>query len=318
MRNALLFVLTLLGASLCYGAEVYPSKPVRVIVPFAPGAATDVTARLITKQLSERFGQSFIVDNRTGAGGVMGINIVATASPDGYTLLFAGNSLATAAAVQKTPYDPVKDFDAIGRVAFAPLVIVVRANFPAGSLQEFVTYAKANPGKINFGSAGVGSGQHLVTELFGLTIGGIKMEAIHYKGTAPSLIDLIGGRIDFVITTMASIRGTGGAERLPRLAYASEQRVPTDPDVPTMREAGFDLVAGVWWGMLAPHGLPSKIRTRLNAEINKIVAEPAFAKFLDTIAVAPAPSTPQELQMLVAKDVQRWTATAERAGVREH
>ena len=306
----------LLQAYQACDADAWPSRPIRLVVPFAPGGSGDVIARPVADHLGRVLGRQFIVDNRTGAGGTIGINIVATAAPDGYTLLLSSNSLATGAAVQKTPYDPVKDFDAIGRVAFAPLAIVMRANFPARNLQEFVAYAKNNPGKVNFGTAGIGSSQHLVTELFALTVGGVKMEGIHYKGTAPSLIDLIGGRIDLVITTMASIRGTGGAERLPRLAYAAEQRVATDPDVPTMREAGFDLVAGVWWGMFGPHGLPESIRSRLNAEINKAVRDPAFTKFLDAIAAAPLPSTPSELQQLLANDVKRWTATAARAGVR--
>ena len=287
-----------------------------MVVPFAPGGSGDVIARPVAERLTRVLGKQVVVDNRAGAGGMIGINIVATAAADGHTLLLTSNSLATSAAVQKTPYDPLRDFDAIGRIAAAPLLVVKRANFPAQNVQELVAYAKANSGKVSYGTAGMGSSQHLIGELFALVAGNIKVENIHYKGTAPSLIDLIGGRIDFVITTMASIRGTGGAERLPRLAYASEKRIATDPDVPTLREAGFDLVAGQWWGLFAPRGLNPQVRERLNAEILHATGDAAFTKILDVLAAAPAPSTPRELQALLAFEVKRWADTAARAGVR--
>ncbi|MBI4191800.1 MAG: tripartite tricarboxylate transporter substrate binding protein [Betaproteobacteria bacterium] len=309
---------TLLVSSPARAADAgdWPTRPIRLIVPFAPGGANDVISRLLANKLGPVLGQQVIVDNRGGGGGVIGANLVATASPDGNTLMFNSYSLATGAAARKTPYDPVKDFAAIGRVAFAPLAIVTRTNFPARSVKELVAYAKANPGKISYGAAGPGSSQHLVTELFGLTAG-IKMEAIHYKGTGPSLIDLIAGRIDLGITTPTSLSGVGGADKLPKLAFASAQRLASAPDVPTVREGGIDFVAEVWWGVFAPRGISNNIRTRLNAEINKIVAEPTFVNLLGAIGATPSPSTPQEMQDILVKDVQRWTATAEKAGVRQ-
>lgn len=288
----------------------------RMVVPFAPGGSGDVIARPVAERLTRVLGKQVVVDNRTGAGGMIGISIVATAPPDGHTLLLTSNSLATSAAVQKTPYDPLRDFAAIGRIAAAPLIVVKRATLPAQNVQELVAYAKANPGKLSYGTAGIGSSQHLIGELFALSVGNIKVENIHYKGTAPSLIDLIGGRIDMVITTMASIRGTGGAERLPRLAYASDKRIASDPDVPTLREAGIDLVAGQWWGLFAPSGLAHGIRARVYAEIGHATSDAAFTKILDALAATPSPSTPDELQKLLAFEVQRWRTTAERAGIR--
>ncbi len=298
-----------------HAADVWPSRPLRMVVPFAPGGSGDVIARPMADRLTRVLGKQVVVDNRTGAGGMIGINLAATAAPDGHTLLLTSNSLATSAAVQKTPYDPLRDFDAIGRIAAAPLLVVRRANLPVKGLPELLAYAKANPGKLSYGTAGIGSSQHLIGELFAMTAG-VKVEMIHYKGTAPSLIDLIGGRIDMVITTMASIRGTGGAERLPRLAFATAKRNNADPDVPTLRETGVDLVAGQWWGLFAPRGLAVGLRDRVNREIVSATADPAFTKLLDALSAMPAPSTPRELQELLAFEVKRWAVTAASAGVR--
>lgn len=293
----------------------WPTRPVQIVVPFAPGGSNDVIARRLAMQLTKSLGQSVVVENRPGGGSTVGAAHVANASPDGYTLMFVSGSIATSAAVQKTPYDPVKAFDPIIRVAAAPFVILVREDFPAKTVKALVDYAKANPEKVTYGSAGLGDSTQLATELFaGVT--GTKYTPVNYKGIAPAQLDLLGGRIDMVITTVASIRGTQ-VEKLPMLAFTGPKREADYPNVPTLKESGIDLEVDVWWGLFAPAGLPGPIRDRLHREVGAILADPEFGTFLKTAGAAPAPSTPDALRALVAQDVTRWTETARRAGIRQ-
>ena len=229
--------------------------------------------------------------------------------------MFVSGSLATSAAVQKTPYDPIKAFDAVSQVAVAPFVIITREGFPAKNVLEFVAYAKANPKKINYGTAGLGNSTELITELFS-TIAGIRMTAIGYKGIAPAQMDLVAGRLDIVITTMASTRGTT-ADKLPKIAFTSAKRDPEFPNVPTVREAGIDYVVDVWWGVFAPAGTPAAIRDRMNKEIAGVVAIPEFAAFVKLNGAMPVSSTPQALHDLYVQDIVRWTETAKRAGIQQ-
>jgi tripartite-type tricarboxylate transporter receptor subunit TctC len=307
-------VLLAAGGAPVHAADPWPNRPVRLVVPFAPGGSNDVIARRLAMQLTTALGQSVVVDNRAGGGSTVGANVVATAPADGYTLLFVSGSLATAAAVQKTPYDPLTAFTPISRVASAPFIVLTREGFPARTMGEFIAYAKANPGKINYGSAGLGDSTQLATELLGI-VAGLKMEPVGYKGIAPAQMDLTAGRLDLVITTVASIRGTP-AEKLPMLAFTSEKRNPDYPQVPTVKEAtGLDYVVDVWWGAFGPKGLPGAIRDRLNKEIAVAVANPEFATFLKSAGALADPSTPDMLQRLLVNDVERWSATAKRAGI---
>jgi len=309
-------------AALCFGLlaatgaqaeEAWPNKPVRIVVPFAPGGSNDVIARRLAQSLTNSLGQSFVVDNRAGAGSVIGSQSVANSPADGYTLLFVSGSLATTAAVQKVPYDPVKAFEPVTRVASAPFVIMTREGFPAKTVQELVAHARQNPGKINYGSAGLGDSTQLATELFN-NIAGIKMTGVNYKGISPAQLDMLAGRIDLVVTTVASVRGTA-TEKLPMLAFTGAARDADYPKVPTVKESGIDYVVNVWWGLFGPAGLPAPIRDRLNQEVAKIVVEKEFATFLKTAGAIPSPSTPQALRDDVAQDVARWTDTAVRAGI---
>jgi tripartite-type tricarboxylate transporter receptor subunit TctC len=312
-------------ASLCMGLlgavtgaaaqEAWPSKPVRIVVPFAPGGSNDVIARRLAQRLTTTLGQSVVIDNRAGGGSTIGAQHVATSPADGYTFLFVSGSLATTAAVQKTPYDPVKAFEPVSRVATAPFVIMTREGFPAKTVQELIAYAKANPGKLNYGSAGLGDSTQLATELFNNTAG-VKMTGVNYKGISPAQMDMLAGRIDLVVTTMASVRGTA-TEKLPMMAFTSAKRDPDYPNVPTVKESGLDYVVDIWWGLFAPAGLPPAIRDRMNREIAGITADKEFAAFLKTAGAIPAPSTPQELRDEVAKDVARWTETAQRSGLQQ-
>jgi len=298
-----------------HAQDAWPTKPVRIVVPFAPGGSNDVIARRLALRLGTALGQPVVVDNRAGGGSTIGAQHVATSPADGYTFLFVSGSLATTAAVQKTPYDPVKAFEPVARLASAPFVIVTREGFPARTVQELIAHAKQNPGKINYGSAGLGDSTQLATELFNNTAG-IRMTGVNYKGISPAQLDMLAGRIDLVITTMASVRGTA-SEKLPKLAFTSAQRDSDHPNVPTVKEAGLDYVVDVWWGVFAPAGLAAPVRDRMNREIAAIAIDPEFAAFLKTVGAVPAPSTPEALREIVANDVARWTETAKRSGLQQ-
>ncbi len=320
-RTKSLLALASVGIALASAAggasaqDQWPNKPVRIVVPFAPGGSNDVIARRLALRLTSTLGQSVVVENKAGGGSTIGAHYVSTAAPDGYTFLFVSGSLATTAAVQKTPYDPVKAFEPVSRVAIAPFVFMTREGFPARNIKELVAYAKANPGKINYGSAGLGDSTQLATELFNNTAG-IKMTGVNYKGIAPAQMDMLAGRIDLVVTTVASVRGSA-TEKLPMIAFTSEKRDPDYPNVPTVKESGIDYVVDIWWGLFAPAGLPPAIRDRMNKEVAAVTADKEFAAFLKTAGAQPAPSTPQELRDAVAKDVARWTETAQRSGLQQ-
>jgi tripartite-type tricarboxylate transporter receptor subunit TctC len=319
MLKSLLLLPALCAALLAlpsHAADSWPTHPIRMIVPFTPGGSNDVIARKLAERLTGILGQSVVVENRGGAGGVIGSNAVATAAPDGYTFLFVSGSLATSAAVQKTPYDPLTAFTAVSRVATAPFVVLTREGFPATTLPQLIAYAKANPGKINYGSAGLGDSTQLATELLS-NIAGVKMQPVGYNGIAPAQLDLLAGRIDLIITTIAAIRGTA-SEKLPKLAFTTAQRDPEFPNIPTAKEAGLDYVVDVWWGVFAPRNLPPAILSRMNGAIAQVAAEPAFAEFLKSAGAQSTPSSPQALQDTLAHDLARWTETATRAGIRQN
>jgi tripartite-type tricarboxylate transporter receptor subunit TctC len=296
-------------------ASEWPQRPVHLVVPFAPGGSNDVIARRLAESLRQSTGQSFVIENKAGAGGVVGANYVAKSAPNGYTFLFISGSIATSAAVQKTPYDVKQAFEAVSLVASAPFVVVTRKDFPAKNMPELLAYARANPGKINFGSAGLGDSSQMATELLA-NMAGVKMQTIGYKGQGPAQLDLIAGRLDMIITTMASIGGTP-ADNVPKLAFTSEKRNPDYPNIPTVKEqTGLDYVVDVWWGVFGPAGVDKEIVAKMNAEIGKAVKDPQFAKFLKSIGAYAAHSTPAALKKLMDDDVDRWTATAEKIGIR--
>lgn len=296
-------------------AATWPERPVRLVVPFVPGGSNDVIARKLADKLSKSTGQSFIVENRGGAGGVVGSGYVASTAPDGYTFLFVSGSLATSAAVQKTSYDVKNAFDAVSLVADAPFVVITRKDFPAKDIKGLLSYAESHPGEINFGSAGLGDSSQMATELLA-NKAGVKMQTVGYKGISPAQMDLVAGRLDMIITTMASIRGTP-TDQLPKLAFTGEQREPDFPNVPTVKEeTGLDYVVNVWWGVFGPKGLDTAVQDKLSAEIRKAVSTEDFAQFLKSVGARPKASTPAELQALLESDVDQWMETAEAAGIR--
>lgn len=295
-------------------AQAWPTRTVTIVVPFAPGGSNDVIARQLAPRFQAALGQNVVVENRPGAGSVVGASHVARSAPDGHTLLLVSSSLSTTAAVQDTPYDATKAFTGISRLASAPFVFMVRKDFPAKSIKEMIAYAKSNPGKMNYGSAGFGDSVQLATELFNLQAG-IKMTGVNYKGIAPAQLDLLGGRLDLVITTVASIKGTA-AEQLPMLAVSSAQRNRDLPNIPTVREAGVDYVVDVWWGLFGPAGMPDAVTRRINGLVGDFLKEAEFQKFLNRYGAGADHSTPEALQKLLVSDIARWRKTVEAAKLR--
>lgn len=292
----------------------WPASPIHMVVPFPPGGSNDVIARRLADGLSKAFGQTVVVENKGGGAGTIGSQAVATSKPDGYTFLFISSSLATSAAVQQTPYDPPKAFMGVAQVARSPFVVLTSKEFPAKDIKELIAYAKANPRKMNFGSAGLGDSTQMATELFN-DIFDIKMTAVPYKGISPAQLDLVAGRLDMIITTIASIKGNA-ADSLPKLAFTGAKREPYYPNIPTVIEAtGTQYEVDVWWGLFAPAGIPVAILQKMNAAVNKIVNDAAFAEFLKTVGASPAIGTPESFQQLLVKDLERWRVIAKRAGV---
>ena len=317
MRNAWLFVLTLFGASLCFGAEVYPSKPVRVVVPFAPGGSTDFTARVISQQLSEQLGKSFVVDNRTGASGTIANGIVARSVPDGYTLMMADTSTTIAPGLFKSlPFDVARDFTAITQVMGGANVLVVHPSFKANTLKEFVALAQANPGKYNYGSAGAGGLNHLMAELFKV-MAKVNITHIPYKGAGEVVPAVLGGQVDMLISTIPTVLAHVNSGRLRALAVTTDgKRAPSMPDVPSMSEAGVSgMTIYAWYGLVGPAGMPKEIVNKLRAEVVKAIAVPSVKERFITQGGEPVGSSPEEFSTLVRNELRRWAEVIRSAGI---
>jgi tripartite-type tricarboxylate transporter receptor subunit TctC len=296
-------------------AQTYPSKLIRFVVPLTPGSPIDLLARLTEPQLAARLGQSIIVENRPGGGGKIAAKVVATAASDGYTLLFSGAIHTLAPVLSKNlDYDPVKDFAPIATVGSASWVLVVAPSVPARSVQELIVYAKANPGKLNWGY-GIGTGPHLLGEMF-RTATGIDVNAISYKGGAQVLPDLLGGRIHMNFATTSTLLPLIRDGKLRALAVTSEARSSALPDVPTMTESGLTrLPRGFWGGLLAPTGTPANIVNKLNAEINASAKSPEMTASLAKLGFEPKTGSPQDFATLIADEIEAWGAAANLAGI---
>jgi tripartite-type tricarboxylate transporter receptor subunit TctC len=311
----LLFVFGVFAASLAQ-AQDWPAKPVRFVVPFPPGGATDVAARVVADKLSRALGQQFVVDNRAGASGAIGTTEVARAAPDGYTILFAADPVTTLHLVLKhVQYDIQRDFVAVTQVTTQPLAIAVHASVPARTIQEFIALAKANPGKFSFGHSGTGSGQHLTGELF-KKLAGIDMQHIPYKGGAPAVQDLVAGQIPVAVLGSTPLIPYHKSGRIRILAFTSKDRFPTLPEIPTLHESGFPgFDTGQWLGLLAPRGTSANVVNRLYAETKKALQLEDVKERLMQAALLPVGSTPKEFESLIRNDVERWTKLAADAGI---
>jgi tripartite-type tricarboxylate transporter receptor subunit TctC len=297
-------------------AQNYPSKPVRIIVPTAPGGGVDILARLIAQKLADRMGEQFFIDNRPGAAGVIGARAVAAAEPDGYTLLMGPSSLAITAAIKKKlPYDLMHDLTPVMSVASTPYALIVNPALPVHSVKELIAYAKAHPGQLNVGSAGIGSASHLAAEMFD-TQAGIKMTHVPNKGMGPAMVDLLGNQVSVLFAGLpASLKAEkGGKVRV--LAVAGPKRSALLPDMPTIAEAGLPgYEVDNWIGMLAPAKVDPKIVERLNHEIVAILNVPETRKRLIEVGFEPVGSSPQAFAAQLGSDVKKWSAIAKQAGV---
>ena len=298
-------------------ADEYPSRPIRLVVPYAPGGGADSVARIVARRVSENIGQPIVIDNRGGAGSILGTDIVAKAEPDGYTLLLGQSGpISINPAVYKTlPYDPVKDFAPVTMTTAYPYILVVNAKLPAQSLQEFVALGKSKPGSMNYGSTGIGAANHLVAELFN-SKAGLKMTHIPYRGTALAVTDLIGGQLSMVFGDPISVLPHMQSGTLRALAVTSQERSPVAPQVPTVAESGypgFDAIA--WHGILAPAKTPPAIIKKLNAEIVKALQDPETKALLVSQAMQTVGNTPEEFAAFIQKDIATWKAVATAANV---
>jgi len=307
----------LLGPALAQGQDAYPSKPVRLILPFPPGGGTDILGRLVAERLAARLGQPVVTENRGGAGGNLGAEAAVRAAPDGYTLLLAAPTLAISPSLYaKLSYDPLKDLAPISLVATVPNVMITHPSVPANTLQEFIALAKAKPGEMNFGSGGSGTSNHLGGEMFNI-VAGVKLVHVPYKGVNLAMNDAMTGNVQLVIIGIPAAAPQIKAGKLRALAVLAPQRSDALPDVPTATEAGLpDLDVTTWYGLLAPAATPKPIIARLNAEIVQTMREPELNERLAAMAVDPVTSTPEEFAIYIRQETAKWGAVVRKAGLR--
>ena len=319
-RTALQIFIALLGINIpVVFAQNYPVKPVRLIVPSAPGGGTDIAARLIAQGLTESLGQAVVVDNRGGAGGIAGVTVAAKLSaPDGYTLLLGSNGhLSFAAAINpKLPYDPQKDLTPISLVANQPFVLAVSSAVAANSIRELITMAKAKPGVITYGSGGAGSASHLGVELFQLR-SGVTLMHIPYKGTGPGMSALMSGELQVLMAGLATVLPQAKSGKIKVLAVSGSQRSRMAPEVPTVAEAGVPgYEFNVWYGMMAPGGTPRPIVTKLAGEIARLLKAPVVLERFGVAGLEPISNTPDEFTALLKSEIPEWSKVAKAANIR--
>jgi tripartite-type tricarboxylate transporter receptor subunit TctC len=296
----------------------YPAKSVRMVVPFAAGAGSnDIMARLIAQKLTDSFGQQFVVDNRPGASGIIGCDIVAKAPPDGYTVLMMSLTFTVNPSLfSKLPYDTVKDFTPVTLVASAPLMLVVHPSVPAKSVAEFIAYAKANPGKLNFGSGGPGTTPHLAGEMM-KTMAGIQVTHIPYKGGAPALADLIGGQIQFMLENIPGTLPFAKAGKLRALAVTDLKRSPLLPDLPTLDESGLKGYQIVGWnGLFVPTGTAQAIVNKLYTGVGHAIALPDVKEKLTVMGADGVGDTPQHFTAFIKAEIPKWAKVVKDAGLK--
>jgi tripartite-type tricarboxylate transporter receptor subunit TctC len=323
MRNFLIFKrlgVFLAAAFMAFSAaaQTYPNKPIRLIVPFPPGGAVDFFARAVQPALAEALGQPILIDNKAGASGMVGASLVAQAAPDGYTLLL-GNIASLAINVgiyDKMPYDPRKDFTHIVRTVDVNYMLVVHPSLPVKNVAELVQYAKANPGKLSYGSAGSGSLPHLGTELFKAQAG-VDLVHVPYKGGGPMVTDALGGQIQVVLGDQANLMPHVPTGRLRALAVATAKRSANAPNLPTMAESGLPgFEATAWQGLVGPAGMNPDVVRRINEAVNKVMAMPAISSKLVGGGLEPVGGTPQQFSRFIDTEISKWTKTARDVGVK--
>jgi tripartite-type tricarboxylate transporter receptor subunit TctC len=288
------------------GAQTYPARPVRIIVGFAAGGSTDLYARLMGQRLSERLGQPFIIDNRPGAGSNIGTEVAANAAPDGYTLLMVTNTNAINVTLyDKLNFNFIRDITPVARVAYTPLVVVVNLAVPAKTVPEFIAYAKANPGKLNIGSAGIGTPQHVAGELFKM-MAGVNMVQLQYRGSAPAIADLLGGQVQVMFPSMAESIEYIRAGAIRALAVTSASRSDALPDLPILADFVPGFEASAWFGVGAPRNTPTEIVDKLNKEINAGLVDPKIKALFAELGGIVLPGSPADFRNLIVEETEKW------------
>jgi tripartite-type tricarboxylate transporter receptor subunit TctC len=309
------------GVSLAQADEVYPNKPIKIIVPFTPGGSPDILARAIGQKITESTGVAVVVENVPGAGGTIGAERVAKAAPDGYTLLMGHvGTLAVAPSVYpQLSYDPVRSFTPVALVAKVPNVLAVNSAMPVNSVAELVTYLRANPGKVNYGSGGNGSAAHLATEYFKMSTQTFIVH-VPYRGTAPAVMDTVAGQIQLVFTGAPAVIPMVKSGKLKALGVSSLKRLDSMPDVPTLAESGVKGLNGFeadqWYGIVAPAGTPSAVVQKLNQLINKSISAPDVSSRLKSEGAIASPSSPESFGQLIQNEIKRWRSVVIKAGIK--
>lgn len=315
------FKMALAGAALLAAsfasAQDYPSKPIRMVIPYTPGGSIDTVGRLVADQLQRQLGQPIVIENAPGASGLLGAMNVKKAKADGYTLLFNASSQAyLPLVVAKKTYDAQRDFTAVGQIGYVPLIVAVNNDVPARTMAEFVSLAKANPGKYTWATSGLGTTSHLSEEMVNRALG-LEMQIVAYKGAVPQLTDVIGGHVSAAISPMPGVTPFLQAGRLRPLAITSKVRIASLPNVPTLAESGipgFELLS--WYGIWGPADMPAAITDRLNAEIAKAVEAPSLKARFAELSFVPTKSSPAQFKQLIADDLVKIGRAVKEAGIR--
>ncbi len=315
---ALLAVVATVLAAHAQGPDIYPSRPITLVVPFAPSGGNDIMARLVGERMGKALGQQIVVENRPGAGGNIGSRQVARSAPDGYTMLlaFTGTIGINPSLYANLGYDPGKELAPIGSIATSPAVLVVHPSLPVKTLRELIAYAKANPGELSYASSGVGTVVHVATEMLA-DAAGIKVEQVPYKGTGPGITDLLGGHVKMMMPPIPAMIGYVNAGTLRAIGVTSKERSPLLPDVPTIEEAGLPgFVSEQRYGLLAPTGTPRPIIERLNAELRNALADETIRKRIVDDGATPRPDSPDDYAAAIEQDRALWGGIVRKLGLR--
>ena len=296
-------------------AQAWPTKAVRVIVPFAPGGGSDITARQVSTKLTDIFKQQFIVDNRAGAGGIVGIEMAARAPADGYTILMASGSFSASAATHKPAFDPINSLPGVAEFGITPFVLTVHPSIPAKTTKELIALAKSKPGDLTFATSGVGGLTHMATELI-LSMTGTRMVGVHYKSTGAAMTDLLAGQAPIIVGSLLPIVPHVGTGKLRALAVTTEKRWYALPNVPTVGDTLPGYAVELWFGAMAPRNTPQPIVDALNGAINKILTEPEMKKNLDSQGMLATGGTPAKFNQRIRAEYERWTKIVTERGIK--
>ena len=297
-------------------AKTYPTRPVRIIVPFPPGGSNDSLGRFMGQKLTERFGQQCVIDNRGGADGIIGTDLVAKALPDGYSLLVVSTTFSMNPAIHKLPYDSLKSLKPIALIGTGPNLLAVSPSVPANSLKELIALAKSKPGHLRYASSGIGGFNHFGGELF-KSMAGIDLIHVPYKGGGPAMIDVMSGQVEVLVSTLIQALPHIRSGKLKALGVGGAKRTPTLPDVPTISEAGVTGYDGsIWWGILGPAHMAPALVARINSEIGAVLRDPDTARRLAAEAAEPVIASPEAFGKIIATDIAKWARIARESGIR--